>query len=166
MDLIVQADSGESLRAGYQCPCGCSPSVEYVRGAQPATDNCCCGNQFAIGPHAATMLAPTAGFKPELRVFDTPWGDRLEAAWLVGPSVHGPAPENDADHRGQSDGDSDAPARPTATDPVCAMSVDSEQAEAHGLRSVQFDDDPQRCLEPTGHRCEGCLDRKGGSHGS
>jgi len=162
MKLFVEAGSAETLRAGYQCPCGCTPSVEYARGATAATDSCCCGNQFAVGPHAATALTPAPDFRPERRLFETPWGDQLEAAWMVGPSVHGPQAEQHADNHDHGPEHSGVQAGLTAMDPVCGMSVEPEQAAMRGLRSehegveyffcgkgckLEFDDDPQRYLD-------------------
>ena len=91
MQLTVLEANHATLRAGYDCPCGCTPSVEYGRGARLVEEGCCCGNHFAVGPEAAASLIPKPGFRPELQTFVAPWGEQLEAAWLVGPSVHGPA---------------------------------------------------------------------------
>lgn len=158
MELTLLESSATSVRAGYSCPCGCTPSVEYARGAELVEEGCCCGNHFAVGPRAAASLNPAAGFRPELQVFDAPWGERLEAAWLVGPSVHGPAAGHDHDHH--SDGGHPADA---SIDPVCGMTVDPETADAKGLHSVyggvdyrfcgkgcklEFDEDPERYLDP------------------
>jgi YHS domain-containing protein len=144
------------LRAGYTCPCGCTPSVQYDRGAELVEEGCCCGNQFAVGPSASVSLIPAAGFRPETQAFDAPWGQRLEAAWLVGPSVHGPAAGHDHGH--------DADGGPPGTrDPVCGMTVEPETARANGLHStlngagyyfcgkgckLEFDEDPKRYLDP------------------
>lgn len=142
---LIEANAG-ALRAGYNCPCGCTPSVEYARGAELAEEGCCCGNRFAVGPRAAASLTPTPGFRPEIQAFDAPWGEPLEAAWLVGPSVHGPVSEHAA-----------------ASDPVCGMTVDPETARARGLHSthagtdyffcgkgckLEFDEDPEQYLDP------------------
>jgi YHS domain-containing protein len=161
MQLTVLEGNEASLRAGYSCPCGCTPSVQYDRGAQPVEEGCCCGNQFAVGPRASTSLTPTAGFRPELATFDAPWGESLEAAWLVGPSVHGPAAGHDHDHTHDAEsGSGDA----GAVDPVCGMTVQPEAARAKGLHSshegsdyffcgkgckLEFDEDPKRYLDPT-----------------
>ena len=159
MQLMILEATPELIKAGYACPCGCRPSVEYTRGAALVEEDCCCGNQFAIGPRAMAALAPRAGFRPEAQGFDSPWGERLEAAWLVGPSVHGPSMEHDDLE----------PARPEhgnaaeATDPVCGMSVGIDAARARGLHSahqgrdyyfcgkgcrLEFDEDPARYLDP------------------
>lgn len=158
---LTMADAGDtSLRAGYSCPCGCTPSVEYARGAEIAEEGCCCGNHFAVGPDAAASLAPKPGFTSEIQPFDAPWGQRLEAAWLVGPSVHGPSGEADHDHDHDHDhGDS---ASASSMDPVCGMTVNSAGARDRGLHSVhgetdyffcgkgcklEFDEDPGRYLD-------------------
>ncbi|MEK6720058.1 MAG: YHS domain-containing protein [Chloroflexota bacterium] len=157
MELTLLESGPEALRAGYTCPCGCTPSVEFARGAELAEEGCCCGNHFAVGPRAAASLTPTPGFEPELKTFDAPWGEHLEAAWLVGPSVHGP--ESGADHHA----DHHADHAHVAIDPVCGMTVEPEAARARGLFvarggtdyffcgkgcKLEFGDDPERFLDP------------------
>jgi len=95
MELILLEANDAFVRAGYACPCGCTPSVEYGRGAKVVEEGCCCGNQFAVGPEAATYLNPKPGFRPERQTFGAPWAERLEVAWLIGPSVHGPTAGHD-----------------------------------------------------------------------
>ena len=158
MELTLIEAGPSALRAGYACPCGCTPSVEYDRGAELAHEGCCCGNQFAVGPRAVASLTPTPGFRPELQTFDAPWGERLEAAWLVGPSVHGPAAGHDHDHDAEG-----IAADSRVTDPVCGMTVEPEAARAKNLHSaykgsdyyfcgkgckLEFDEDPVRYLDP------------------
>ena len=163
MELTLLESSDTSVRAGYSCPCGCTPSVEYARGTDLVEDGCCCGNQFAVGPRAGASLPSKAGFRPELQGFDAPWGERLEAAWLVGPSVHGPSGDDQEHHHNHGhhhgdDGDSQA------IDPVCGMTVDRAAAEAKDLHTtykgvdyyfcgkgckLEFGDDPERFLDPT-----------------
>jgi YHS domain-containing protein len=157
MELTLLDRHASSFRAGYSCPCGCTPSVEYARGADVVSEGCCCGNHFAVGPAAASTMQPKAGFRSELQTFDSPWGERLEAAWLVGPSVHGPSGEHDHEHGDHED----QPA--AAIDPVCGMTVVSDAARDKGLHSnyqgtdyyfcgkgckLEFDDDPQHYLAP------------------
>ena len=162
MQLTLLEANDASLRAGYSCPCGCTPSVEYGRGARLVEEGCCCGNHFAVGPEAAASLTPKPGFRPELQTFDAPWGERLEAAWLVGPSVHGPTAGHDHEHTDSHDhGIVDGT---QALDPVCGMTVDRESARAKGLHSsykgtdyyfcgkgckLEFDEDPERYLDPS-----------------
>lgn len=152
MQLTVLGTNPSSLRAGYSCPCGCTPSVEYHRGEDLAQDGCCCGNHFAIGPDAASRLLPTRKFRSEFQTFAAPWGEQLEAAWLVGPSTH--EEHHHAEEHAQTE---------HAIDPVCGMSVDPQASLAKGLSSVsagtdyffcgkgcklEFDDDPERYLDP------------------
>ena len=163
MELTVLEGDVTHIRAGYSCPCGCTPSVDYARGSELIEEGCCCGNHFAVGPRAGASLTPKAGFRPELQVFDAPWGERLEAAWSVGPSVHGPNGDDHEHHRDHGDhhgddGDSQA------IDPVCGMSVDRTTAKAQDLHSsykgvdryfcgrgckLEFGDDPERFLDPS-----------------
>lgn len=154
MELTVLEGDATHVRAGYSCPCGCTPSVDYARGTRLVEEGCCCGNHFAVGPSAGASMSPRAGFHPELHVFDAPWGERLEAAWSIGPSVHGPS----GDHLHHGDA-ADSP----AIDPVCGMSVDRDTATAKDLClthkgvdysfcgkgcKLEFGDDPERFLDP------------------
>jgi len=156
MELKVLESDGAMVRVGYDCPCGCTPSLAYARGAAVERDDCCCGNAFAIGPHAGAELGQRHGFAAQQQNFMAPWVEPLEAAWLVGASRHGPAAEHDHDH---VDG---APAR-AALDPVCGMTVELEHARAAGLHAthegavyyfcgrgclLDFGEDPQRFLAP------------------
>ena len=136
------------------------PAVDYGRGAPLVEEGCCCGNQFVVGPDAAASLRPKAGYRPEVQAFDAPWGERLEAAWLVGPSVHGPTEEHDHHHHAE-DGTGVSGAH--SIDPVCGMTVDPDAAHAKGLHStyggsdyffcgkgckLDFDEDPEHYLDP------------------
>lgn len=159
MQLQLLETDPTSLRAGYECPCGCTPSVKYGQRDDLVEEGCCCGNQFAVGRDAGARLLPRAGFRPELQAFHAPWGEQLEAAWLVGPSVHGPAENHEHDHGREAEpGDSRS-----VIDPVCGMTVDPETAHSKGLHSsyqgrdfffcgkgckLEFDDDPEHYLDP------------------
>ena len=166
MELRLIEAQPAGIRAGYACPCGCTPSVAYARDAAVAEEGCCCGNQFAVGPHASASLAPKPGFRPERQSFAAPWGEALEAAWLVGPSVHGPSSDDhEAGHQHVEDGPEHAAAPVARTiDPVCGMTVEPESARTKGLHSafngadyffcgkgckLEFDDDPDRYLDPS-----------------
>ena len=159
MELTVLEPTPNGFRAGYSCPCGCTPSVAYERGGDIVDEGCCCGNQFAVGPGASSSLTPASGFRLESQPLQAPWGQALEAAWLVGPSVHGPTTE--PDHHEHTEGDS--PEHAMLVDPVCGMSVEPEAARAKGLHSsyqgrdyffcgkgckLEFDDDPEHYLDP------------------
>lgn len=160
MELTILEASPSGLRAGYTCPCGCTPSVAYERGSKVVAEGCCCGNQFAVGPSARSSLRPADGFRLESTAFGAPWGDRIEAAWLVGPSVHGPASE---DHHANGGNHQHDEGQTSAIDRVCGMTVESETARAKGLHSsyegrdyffcgrgckLEFDDEPGRYLDP------------------
>lgn len=179
MRLTTFEATDDAVRAGYACPCGCRPETTYVRGGAVATDGCCCGNRFAVGPHAETRLEPRVGFRPEHTDIDTPWGEPITAAWLIGPSVHvdagSQAAGHDHDHgheHGQAGGEGHAGHDPggreasseAARDPVCGMRVDPEVARAADLHVVHegvdhffcakgckldFIDDPGRYLDPS-----------------
>ena len=90
MELKVAARSETKVEAGYDCPCGCTPSVMYSRGSGAVEEGCCCGNHFVVGPGAYSkiQLQLKDGFHAEAEMFAAPWGDQLEAAWAIGPSHH------------------------------------------------------------------------------
>lgn len=161
MELTLVGIGPDTVRAGYVCPCGCTPSVEYARGAEVATEGCCCGNQFAVGPRAAGTLEPTSGFRSEVQAFEAGWGEPLEAAWLVGPSIHGPM--DDDEHEHEHEGATDSAPVTSVTDPVCGMTVEPDGARSKGLHTayrgaeyffcgkgckLEFEDGPERYLEP------------------
>ena len=166
MQLTVLEGDSTRVRAGYSCPCGCTPAVDFARGAELVEEGCCCGNHFAVGPRAAASLSPKEGFHPELQTFDAPWGQRLEAAWSIGPSVHGPSSDHDHDHDHDHNDDHDHEGDTSeshAIDPVCGMTVDRAAAEAKDLHTtykgsdyffcgkgckLEFADDPERFLDP------------------
>ena len=162
MELTILESSDAGIRAGYNCPCGCTPSLAYGRGSPGVAEGCCCGNHFVVGPQASASLMPVEGFRLESTPFQAPWGEGLEAVWLVGPSVHGPASEHEHHHEGGHDHDGDSPSK--AIDPVCGMTVEPDAARARGLHSsyhgrefffcgkgckLEFDDDPERYLDPS-----------------
>jgi YHS domain-containing protein len=159
MDLTIIESTPTGLRAGYSCPCGCTPSVAYARGGGVVAEGCCCGNHFAVGPQASSSLTPIDGFRLETTAIAAPWGKGIEAAWLVGPSVHDPA---ESDHHA-AEHDHDAEGHATVIDPLCGMTVEPETARDRGLHSsyqgndyffcgkgckLEFDDDPERYLDP------------------
>lgn len=166
MQLIIHEGSGDSVKVGYECPCGCSPSVSYARAAESVHEGCCCGNEFTVGGEDIEPLEQRPGFHSETQSFEAPWGAPLRASWMVGPSVHadraagvshGDAHEH---HTEQADGDEAA----TVMDPVCGMTVEPTAAEGKGLHSayqgrdhyfcgrgckLDFDEDPERYLDPS-----------------
>ncbi len=52
MRLTTFETDAQTVTAGYTCPCGCTPSVTYQRDGDLARSNCCCGNEFIVGPGA------------------------------------------------------------------------------------------------------------------
>ncbi len=173
MQLMILETTPQSLRAGYECPCGCRPSLTYPSHGDAVHDACCCGNEFAVGHQGTTRLAERAPFQREDHAFTAPWGEPLEAVWLIGSSTH---PGEAAGHHDVSahghelpiahSGSHDAGASSVggmALDPVCGMTVDPESARAKGLHSeykgvdyffcgkgckLDFDEDPARYLDP------------------
>jgi YHS domain-containing protein len=168
LNLQIKPKADDSLVASYVCPCGSKPRLGYTRGAEHAQDGCCCDNEFAVGPDAAGQLRAHDGFRKDVKAFQAPWGERLQAAWTIGASVDPNAPAHDHDH-GSSDtasqGDShDQGSDGPAIDPVCGMSVDRSSALAKDLHlqhegtdyyfcgrgcKLEFGDDPARYLDPT-----------------
>jgi len=170
MQLSTFETDKDTIKAGYICPCGCTPSVSYQRGGDIARSHCCCGNEFAVGSGAEQALTPREGFALESESRTAGWGEPVTAAWLVGPSVH-PEPEgahsdhgddehgHGDDEHGRGDHDGDA-----AVDPVCGMDVDRKSALEKGLHHqhagvdyyfcgkgcfLDFGDDPKRYLDPS-----------------
>jgi len=175
LQLMILESTPDTVRAGYECPCGCRPSVAYAPHDDAAYDACCCGNEFAVGHEGTTRLAGREPFRREAYAFTAPWGEPLEAVWLIGSSTQAGEPPHDHDHDHH-------PMRPVAMahspahdasrgavpemalDPVCGMTVDPESARAKGLHSeykgreyffcgkgckLDFDEDPARYLDPT-----------------
>jgi YHS domain-containing protein len=166
MELTILEAGSEQVRAGYTCPCGCRPSVSYRQGDEAIHEGCCCGNEFVVGPEAARSLASREGFRLERTEFEAPWRERVEAAWLIGPSVHA-LEEEDREHgHGHASASTNAStqAGAGAIDPVCGMTVDPAAARLKGLHSrykdadyhfcgkgckLEFDEDPEQYLDPS-----------------
>ncbi len=172
MHLTILEATSDTLRAGYECPCGCHPDVTYLAGQEAALDVCCCGNEFAVGALGGTSLVERSPFRREAHAFAAPWGAPLEAVWLVGASTHH-ADEPHHDHGAPSRGLPMAGSMPepgrgpvddTVSDPVCGMAVDPETARAKGLTShyngvdyffcsrgckLDFEEEPERYLDPS-----------------
>lgn len=152
----------QTVQAGYTCPCGCTPSVTFRRGGDPARSHCCCGNEFVVGPGAERTLEARDGYVLESERRTAGWGEAVTAAWSVGPSVHlEPAGSHGGHEHGHGDPDGDENA---AIDPVCGMRVDRDGAIAKGLHRqhagvdyyfcakgcfLDFGDDPERYLDPS-----------------
>ncbi len=162
MQLTTFETDTQTVRAGYTCPCGCTPSVTYQRGGDLARSHCCCGNEFVVGPDAERTLEAREGYALEIEPRTAGWGEAVIAAWLVGPSVH---PEPEGDRGGHEHGHAE-PGRDqdAAIDPVCGMRVDRDDAVAKGLHHehagidyyfcakgcyLDFGDDPRRYLDPS-----------------
>jgi YHS domain-containing protein len=162
MELTILAAEPRFIRAGYTCPCGCRPSLTYAEGDETVRDGCCCGNEFALGPYGSEPLEAREGFTLERSEVITPWRERLEAAWLVGPSTHSAPVDTGMASRSRTQ-DATLPEAPSvAMDPVCGMTVDPADARARGLHSryrdtdyyfcakgckLDFDEDPEHYLD-------------------
>lgn len=165
MELTTFETDESTVRAGYACPCGCNPAVAHERGGPAATNLCCCGNEFVVGPGAERALLPRDGFEFASEQRMAGWGEPVTAAWLVGPSVH-PEPADDEggrshDHQHHDDDDDDGDR--AVLDPVCGMSVEPTAALKKGLYRqhegvdyyfcgrgchLDFGDDPAPYLDP------------------
>ena len=156
MELKLFKSDISVVQAGYDCPCGCTPSLSYARGGSVERDDCCCGNAFVVGPDATSEIGARPGYTVELREFVAPWNEQLEAAWLVGPSQHPASQNHDDDHHAHGEA-------VDASDPVCGMTVQIDRAVAAGLHTdhvgtdyyfcgrgclLDFGEDPQRYLAP------------------
>lgn len=162
LNLQVAVRPDQSIFASYTCPCGCNPGVAVSKATDVATEACCCGNQFAVGPAArghieAGQFTAKPGYALQVQAIQAPWG-RIEAAWAVGPSTH-PVEASGHGMAGHGDG---LPAG-KALDPGCGMTVDIETAKGKGLHfqhagtdfyfcgkgcRLDFEEDPGRFLDP------------------
>jgi YHS domain-containing protein len=163
MELTTFETDGSTVRAGYACPCGCNPSVTYQRGGAAATNSCCCGNEFVVGPGAERSLVPRDGFELASEQRMAGWSEPVTAAWLVGPSVH-PQPADGQGDTGHDHHHHDDDPESAADDPVCGMNVAPASALDKGLHRqyegvdyyfcgkgcyLDFGDDPGRYLDPS-----------------
>jgi YHS domain-containing protein len=160
LHLVVTSASADAVTAGYSCPCGCSPATTYRRGDLVATEGCCCGNEFAVGPNAFSHVEAPSGYEIVTDSLAAPWNEQIPVVWAIGPSTHGEA-EHDAGHDadGHLDHDRDTGG---AIDPVCGMAVEPDASRAKGLHSryrdvdyyfcgkgckLEFDDGPEPFLD-------------------
>ena len=163
MELTTYEADGDAVKAGYACPCGCNPSATYQRGAEITTDDCCCGNEFAVGPHADSHLKAKEGFDLQVIDLDAPWGESIQAAWLIGDSKHPDGSGHDHGNHHSHDHHASADSV-TVGDVVCGMTVDPATAKPKGLHTqhegtdyyfcgkgclLEFGDDPARFLDPS-----------------
>jgi len=163
LNLQIAPRPNDSLVASYSCPCGCNPRVNYARGGETLTDDCCCGNVFAVGPNASAALPNTAD-RRERVAFDAPWGGQLEAAWKLVVLAAAPTDNHDHDHDHGGHHGNGVAAPTSAIDPVCGMTVDigtattKELVTEHGGVTyyfcgrgckLEFGDDPGRFLDPS-----------------
>jgi YHS domain-containing protein len=159
LHLTATAVGPDGVAAGYRCPCGCTPAATLRRGDLVATEGCCCGNEFAVGPAAADHVHAGEGYEIRTGSLVAPWGEHVPVVWAIGPSTHDEGghdadAHHDHDLRDRHDG--------TAHDPVCGMTVELATAQAKGLSSrhrdvdyvfcgkgckLEFDDDPERYLD-------------------
>jgi len=87
------------------------------------------------------------------------WAEELQAAWLIGPSVH---PQEA--HQLENDADAEQGVASSAIDPVRGISVEPEAALERGLHGryrdpdyyfcgkgckLEFDEDPEKYLAPS-----------------
>lgn len=166
LQLTTTPKGADAVVAAYVCPCGCTPRLKYERGASHASDGCCCGNQFAVGPHATDHLAQGDAPHLEVQQFQAPWGEPLQAVWTItqaaGGHEHGDHGHGEHDHGHGEHGDHHDDS--SAIDPVCGMTVDKAGAEAKGLHAehegvgywfcgkgckLEFLEDPGRFLDPS-----------------
>ena len=158
LHLVVTPRDEIAVLAGYSCPCGCQPRVSYQRGGPEATDTCCCGNHFAVGPRATARFASHPADQLEVQTFAAPWGEELQAAWALNVGA-GLGHDHGHDHAVTEERATDVAG--AALDPVCWMTVDPSAAREKGLHSryrdtdyffcgkgckLEFDEDPERYL--------------------
>lgn len=128
-NLISETVGSEAVTVGYSCPCGCTPSTTYRQHDPVATEGCCCGNEFAVGPEALANVHVRAGYVVHQETVNAPWGELLPVAWAIGPSTH-----DEPDHTSHgADAHHDDAAEAPKVDPVCGMTVDLGVARAKEL---------------------------------
>ncbi len=161
--LTSEAQGDNAIVAGYACPCGCTPAVTYQRGAAAATEGCCCGNQFAVGPDAPAHVHAPTGYELRTESVSSPWGEIVPVVWAIGPSTHPETHDESSHDHDHERGVDEHQARTTAIDPVCGMTVEPDAARVNGLHSshqrhdyffcgkgcrLEFEDDPAHYLDP------------------
>lgn len=172
LQLTVEPLGSDAVSAAYQCPCGCTPATTYRRGEQAATEGCCCGNEFAVGPNAGANVHVKFGYELMATSLAAPWGEDVPVAWAIGPSTHEAPDEHAADHPAvdhesghhAADGAHVGSGPATLLDSVCGMVVDREAARGRGLVTdhrgtdfffcgkgckLEFEEAPERFLDPT-----------------
>ncbi len=157
LQLTTTPKGDDQVVASYACPCGCTPRLKYQRGTSHASDGCCCGNEFAVGPTATEHLQQGDAPHLEVQQFQAPWGESIQAVWRITQTEDAAGHGHDHDHGSSADASS-------ATDPVCGMTVDTAKAVEAGLHAtyagteycfcgkgclLEFGDDPARFLDPS-----------------
>lgn len=160
MHLKVDVKSDDAVFASFTCPCGCHPGTDLARGADLATEGCCCGTRFAVGNQAAGHILgqdylAQPGFQLVVSPVTTPWGPTV-AAWAVGDDFSACHCEHELDPEAAAVG-------PQTKDRVCGMSVSIAKAQEKGLTHehagetyyfcskgcrLDFIEDPARILDP------------------
>jgi hypothetical protein len=100
MELKLAAKSGTEVQAAYVCTCGCRPRVTYARDAENRKHVCCCGAQLVVGREAVNGLDLLEDSRPQTVELDAPWGEVVQASWLVGSGMHGSGHGADAHSHG------------------------------------------------------------------
>lgn len=163
LHLTTTLKGDDQVVAGYLCPCGCMPRLKYERGTSHASDSCCCGNEFAVGPNATEHLMQGDAPHLEVQQFQAPWGESIQAVWRIVQAEDTADHDHEHGHGHDHDHGSSADAA-SATDPVCGMTVDTAKAVEAGLHAtyagteywfcgkgclLEFGDDPARFLDPS-----------------
>jgi len=141
-------DQPAEAHVNYECPCGCTAGVIYVRDAGTRDlGQCCCGRLLWLGDeaegHVRGAFEPGTEYTFDRDPVALPWGQTVEAVLAV---------PKDATH-GHI-----ATAVATVHDPVCHMDIDPKTAAgtseykgvtyyfcARGCK-LDFDDDPEAVL--------------------
>lgn len=141
-------DAPAEAHVNYECPCGCTAGVIYVKESGTADlGQCCCGRLLWLGDdaesHVRSAFEAGTGYTLDRNPVTLPWGQTVEAVLAV---------PNDAAHGKMEVG------AMTVHDPVCHMDIDPKTAAgtseykgvtyyfcARGCK-LDFDDDPEGVL--------------------
>ncbi len=93
MQVVTETMSDTEVEASYACSCGCKPRVGYQRDAEDQKHVCCCGNELVVGRDVLSGFDLPDGVNAEVESFESPWGETLQFAWVLGsdlPQGHSP----------------------------------------------------------------------------
>ena len=81
-------DRASEAHVNYQCPCGCTAGLIYVRDEGPQhLGSCCCGRLLWVGPQATAVVRSHFEDGVEYEIdkgsLTLPWGETVTTALAV-----------------------------------------------------------------------------------